>query len=140
MDGTPPPALSLDAVVGGNVKRLRRQREMTAEELALSLTGYRRKRYTRYTVADLEGRLRDQDQPTGDIYEQILQRDRHARGDQPQEGPDLRQSVDPDGDDEDCGERQGEVGERLPPPVLHHTAVDGPDNEQPPDPADEPSA
>ena len=56
MDGTSPPVLSLDAVVGGNVKRLRRQREMTAEELALFLTGYRRKRYTRYTVADLEGR------------------------------------------------------------------------------------
>ena len=67
-----------------------------------------------------------------------LQCDRDAGGDQAQEGPDLRQAVDPDGDDEDRSECQREVGERLPPSVLRHPIFHRAGNEQPPHPADEP--
>ncbi len=59
-------------------------------------------------------------------------------GDQPQKGPDLSQTIDPDCDDENRGERHGEVDERLPPPVLRHPIFHRRANEQPPDPADEP--
>lgn len=47
---------TLDEVVGDNIKRLRISRHWRAEELAEKLTSVLERPYTRFTVADLEGR------------------------------------------------------------------------------------
>ena len=69
MDGTPPPGegsnalsrdrqntIGLDAVIGANVKRLRNRLGITASVLAHHLSLVLDRTYTRYTVADIEGR------------------------------------------------------------------------------------